>query len=235
MASISKTQVNRLGDRLRKGEDSDDDLSLLEAYRASFADAYEEVAATIRRATALDPTGRPEKTRFSIIQKLRRETTMQLSQMQDIAGCRVVVSNVMEQDRVVELLAGALARVRVYDRRKQPSHGYRAVHVIATALNKPVEIQVRTVLQDLWAQWSEVFADRIDGRIKYGGGNRAIQDILSRYSGYVANIEAGEGEHGGAELVRPGANPRLDDRKAQVRQSLDELKKIVESLPRRVN
>lgn len=223
MKSLSKTQVDQLGNRLRKGDISENDLRLLDAYRESFAEAYEEVLGTIRSSTGIAPTGRPAKTRFAIIEKLRREKTMQLSRVQDIAGCRIVVSDIQRQDEVVEQLKHAFGKVKVTDRRRKPSHGYRAVHVIATARNKSVEIQVRTELQDLWAQQSEVLADRVDARIKYGGGNPALQEILSLYSGYVADVETVEGERGS------------DDRKADLRQSLDELTKIFQTMPRRVN
>jgi GTP pyrophosphokinase len=243
VTSTSKTQIDRLGERLKKGQVSEDDLRQLDSYRESFAEAYEEVLATVRQVLAavrssadLDLTGRDRKTRFSIIEKLRREKTMKLSQMQDIAGCRFVVADIPEQDRVVERLSRAFAtKPKVIDRRQQPSHGYRAVHVIATARGKVVEIQVRTELQNQWAQLSEKVADRFDARIKYGAGNSGILDILSLYSGYVANVEAVEGERGGSKLLRPSANRELDNQKAQLRESLDELEKMFKVVPPRVN
>jgi len=45
---ISKTQIDRLGDRLRKGSVTDSDLRLLDQYRRSFSEAYEMVTAAIR-------------------------------------------------------------------------------------------------------------------------------------------------------------------------------------------
>ena len=120
MTSTSKTQIDLLGDRLRKGEVSDDDLGRLDDYRATFAEAYEEIVTTVRASTQLEPTGRPAKSTTSIIEKLRRET-IRLSQMQDIAGCRLVVKDIVEQDQVVEKLRTAFAKVVVVDRRKQPS------------------------------------------------------------------------------------------------------------------
>ncbi|HEV2233484.1 MAG TPA: hypothetical protein VGV68_08800 [Terriglobia bacterium] len=235
MTSISKSQIDQLGERLRKGEVSDDDLRRLDSYRESFAEAYHEVVAAVRTATGLEPTGRARKTPFSIIEKLRREKTMKLSQMQDVAGCRIVIADLPEQNRIVERLSGAFSKAKVIDRRQRPSHGYRAVHVIATAGGKIVEIQVRTELQNLWAQLSEVFADRIDARIKYGAGNRGIQDVLSRISESVANVEGVEGERGDNKPLRPNAGDELDDRKAQLRQSLREIKEIIEALPRKVS
>ena len=192
MTQASKAQIDRLGERLREGAVSENDLRELDAYRESFAEAYDEVIAKIRSATGFEPTGRPRKTPFSILDKLRREKTMKLSQMQDIAGCRVVVASIPKQDRFVEDLAHEFAKARVVDRRQRPSHGYRAVHVIVRVLDKAVEIQVRTELQNLWAQLSEVMSDVFDPTIKYGGGDANFQRALLLTSGYIANLEEWE-------------------------------------------
>jgi len=189
--ALSKTQVDRLGDRLRKGMTTEADFHQLDAYRRSFAEAYEEVVATIRDATQLGPTGRPAKSTTSIIEKLRRET-IRLSQMQDVAGCRLVVPNLVVQDQVVERLKSALPKAVVVDRRKQPSFSYRAVHVIATAGNKPIEIQVRTEFQHLWAQLSEKLSDIRDPAIKYGWGDSDAQNLLSGLSRVFAFLEERE-------------------------------------------
>ena len=189
MTSTSKTQVDKLGNRLRKGNITEDDLRQLDAYRRSFAGPYEEVIAMIRSATGLDPTGRPAKSTSSITEKLRRDETMRLTQMQDIAGCRLVVQDVLAQNRVVERLLAALPRAAVIDRRKWPSGDYRAVHIIAAAQNKPIEIQVRTELQHLWAQLSEKLADVLDPAIKYGLGDPDNQVWLSQISLIIARCE----------------------------------------------
>ena len=188
MTSISKTQTDRLGDRLRKGKVGDDDLRQLDDFRRSFAGAYEEVVAIVRKVAHLEPTGRPAKSTTSIIEKLRRET-IRLSQVQDIAGCRVVVQDVAAQDSAVAQLKARLPNAVVVDRRKQPSHGYRAVHIIATAKGKPVEIQVRTELQHLWAQLSEKLSDLIDPAIKYGGGTPEARAVMSMGSEHIAELE----------------------------------------------
>jgi ppGpp synthetase/RelA/SpoT-type nucleotidyltranferase len=188
VTSTSKTQTDQLGDRLRKGEVSDEDVGLLESYRSSFEEAYEEVVACIQNATQLEPTGRRAKSTSSIIEKLRRET-IRLSQMQDIAGCRLVVRDVLVQDKVVDQISRKLAKAVVIDRRKQPSYGYRAVHIIATARNRPIEIQVRTELQHLWAQLSEKLSDARGSAIKYGGGDPETRRLLSTLSRTVEDVE----------------------------------------------
>ena len=98
-------------------------------YRRSFAESYEDVVGRIRDQLGLEPSGRPTKSTASVIEKLRREKT-KLSRMQDIAGCRVIVKDLLTQDEVVEKLKSAFDKLKPVDRRERPSHGYRAVHVI---------------------------------------------------------------------------------------------------------
>jgi len=189
--TISKTQIDRLGERLRTGEPTDTDLRELDRYRRSCRPAYDEVVRRIRADLNVTPSGRPEKTTLSIIDKLRRES-IRLTQMQDVAGCRIVVPNTADQDRVVDGLRRCFPTHRVEDRRRKPSYGYRAVHVIIREHDRAVEIQVRTAWQHLWAQYSENLSDWVDPTIKYGGGPKAIVEGLLRASELIARIESGQ-------------------------------------------
>ena len=98
--SLSKTQIDKLGDRLRKGDISEADLRMVDDYRRSFSEAYEFVFGAIRSELGLEPTGRPAKSTSSITEKLLRES-IRLSQIQDIAGCRLVVPGIEEQDELL--------------------------------------------------------------------------------------------------------------------------------------
>jgi hypothetical protein len=49
MTELSKTQIDKLGERLRKGNVTEDDLRLLDEYRLSFSEAYEFVVGNPRR------------------------------------------------------------------------------------------------------------------------------------------------------------------------------------------
>jgi putative GTP pyrophosphokinase len=190
---MSKTQIDRLGDRLRKGDITEDDLRLLDSYRRSFSDGYENVVRQIRDQLDLEPTGRPAKSTTSIIDKLQRES-IRLSQMQDIAGCRLTVTDITAQDEVVAQLKTVFKKVTVVDRRQHPSHGYRAVHVIVDHSGKFVEVQIRTSLQHLWAELSEKLSDVVDGAIKYGGGEKNIISILTRISNSILDLETAEAD-----------------------------------------
>ena len=223
MSDLSKTQVDRLGDRLRKGNISEADLKMLDDYRKSFSLAYGQVIKAIENFN-LKQTGRPAKSTTSIIDKLHRES-IRLSQIQDIAGCRIVVENVQEQNRVVEHIRTAFSSLVIADRRLQPSYGYRAVHLIVKMNKRLIEIQVRTTLQHEWAELSEKFSDKIDPLIKYGGGNEEIQKFLLGLSRHFKKLEDMESAIGGfsADIVDESQASVLRNRRG----ALEKMKKEI--------
>ena len=109
VAILSKTQIDKLGERLKSGSPDEADLRELDEYRRSFGAGYEHVVGLVRGRLRLEPTGRPAKSTSSIVDKLRRES-IRLTQIQDIAGCRIeatyavvmrllrLVSNLVKQD-----------------------------------------------------------------------------------------------------------------------------------------
>jgi hypothetical protein len=136
----------------------------------------------------LSPTQRPAKTLQSIVDKLPRQSTS-LAQVQDIAGCKVVVPGIPDQDALTAALRGRVADHREYDRRDQSSHGYRAVHFVARVDGRRVEVQVRTELQHLWAQLSELAAQERGHELKYGEGDPGALRLLMDYSNAIARLE----------------------------------------------
>jgi ppGpp synthetase/RelA/SpoT-type nucleotidyltranferase len=191
MAELSRSQIDKLGRRLRRAGPnnlSDEERDLLERLVAAHGTVLATVQLRLAKELGLPVTSRT-KTTGTLVEKLQRSPSMALSRMQDIAGARLVAEmNRTEQDqlvaRIVELFPGA----DVKDRRAEPSHGYRAVHVIVEVDQRLVEIQVRTVLQDLWAQVVERLADRWGRGIRYGdlpndpdaevGGGNTRRDVI---------------------------------------------------------
>lgn len=167
---MSRTAVDKLGKRLATaGDVSDDDLDLLLEVLTAYQAALHE---TQQRLTNLgyNPTSRT-KTTSVLVDKLRREHSS-LKSVQDIAGTRIICADRDEQDEVVNAVVACFAdsakAPKIKDRRDEPSHGYRAVHVIVTVQDLPVEIQVRTERQDTWAQIVESLGDRWGRQIRYG-------------------------------------------------------------------
>lgn len=221
---MTKNQIDRLGVRLRAGDVSETDLRLLDEYRRSFADAYDTVMGRLRDEFGLEPTGRAAKTNFAIVGKLRRES-VRLSQIQDIAGCRIVVHDTPAQDEIVATLASAFEAVTVIDRRQRPSHGYRAVHLVVADGGVAVEIQVRTTAQQLWAEISEKLSDRFGIEVKYGGGGENVRAVLDPASDSVKAI-------GRAEAGLAQARRQIDTSpaSAEVQKQIDDVDRTLDSV-----
>jgi len=96
------------------------------------------------------------------------------------------------QDKAVRRLEELFPNSNLKDRRKMPSHGYRAVHVIVPHSNKLVEIQIRTSLQQSWAELSEKVSDVVDPLIKYGAGDEEARFVLNSLSRVIEKYETSE-------------------------------------------
>lgn len=205
---ISKTALDRLGVRLAAGDSvSEEDLAAL----AQVIDAYQDVLNGVKHQLSelgFSATTRM-KTTGTLVDKLRRETA-RLSQVQDLAGARIVVPDRAAQDKATSKLRATFESAgcpcRIIDRREHPSHGYRAVHLVIQVDKVPVEIQVRTDLQDSWAQLLERLADIWGRGIRYGEepeapdtqlaaaapleSRREVISILMQVSDIAAQLEA---------------------------------------------
>ena len=162
-------QIVQLGERLRdSAEPADGDLKLLEGLLLIYDAALREMAERLR-SVGLEPTTRLTTT-GTIIEKLRRERHLTLRSIRDLAGARVVKRMTLdEQDAIATQVQALCPESRLIDRRTNPSHGYRAVHVGARIRDCPVEIQIRTIYQDGWAQLTESLGDDWGRAIRYGG------------------------------------------------------------------
>src|SRR6266540_278488 len=155
---MTKSQINKLGDHLRHEPLDEVKLARLQEFRARFSAPMLKVQTALSERMALETTARL-KTVNTTIGKLRRDQT-RLAEVQDIAGVRIVGDWTLdEQDAIVAQIVELFPGARVHDRRRSPSHGYRAVHVISVVDDCSVEIQVRTHVQDGWAQTMEKLAD----------------------------------------------------------------------------
>lgn len=208
---LGTSAIDRLGDRLRQSEViAPTDLEMLQQLRYDFDAA---MAAVQSRLTDLVPDSRPTsrlKTVQTLVGKLRQLETMNLSQVQDVAGVRIVRDmTLVEQDGLVGRIVAAFDGTKTFDRRAKPSFGYRAVHVVAKVDGRLVEIQVRTQLQDRWAQILERLADHWGRHIRYGEApiepwtrvgpmDRAVVvDLARRLSPLIASCEESEARVGG--------------------------------------
>lgn len=161
---------------------------MLSEYQAEFEAAYAHVERILTEKLYLTITGRPAKSNISIIEKLQRIKS-RLSQIQDIAGCRAIVSSLTEQDDVVRAAQEWLPSVVVDDKRESPTHGYRAVHLLVTHNGRCVEVQIRTRIQHFWASISEKLSDTYGQEIKYGFGNVDVLRHLMNLSNVARRFD----------------------------------------------
>ena len=189
---MTKSQANKLGERLRaQGQPDADALARLQEFRAEYDRPMLAVQAALSQTLGLKATSRL-KTVNTIVEKLRREKT-RLAEMQDIAGLRLVEEmGLAQQDALVEKIVGLYPGARVVDRRAKPNHGYRAMHVVALVDAKLVEIQVRTNLQDLWAQAMEKLADELGREIRYGGAPKSGREEVVALHQISSDVDAVE-------------------------------------------
>jgi len=194
----SKTQVNKAGKLLRNWfsgrsvllspSETDHAFDVITAYRRQWVDPprpyttlYARLFEQAREAGPEHVVGRRLKRVDRIVRKLVRHPRMALTKMEDIAGCRLVVPDLPALELATELMsdrwAGQIARVRDYVSSPKAT-GYRAVHLTVISHGLPVEVQLRTRRQQLWAAHVEFLEDRDGTLLKDGDGSAATLDQL---------------------------------------------------------
>ncbi len=120
---------------------------------------------------------------------------MQLSTMQDIGGCRVVVSNLKNVYRLIKILVkNDLFELR-NDYIKTPKEdGYRSIHLIGKFENssgdlRSIELQVRTDIQHSWATAIEIIDLFTKQSIKSNNGKVIWKDFFKYTSEQFAILE----------------------------------------------
>jgi len=144
----------------------------------------------------------------SIIKKLQRvyqgdKATMKLSQMQDIAGCRVVMPTIKQARELYEkdYLKGHIKHPKINEKDYMlipKQDGYRSIHLIYRYNSDKgkkeyngllVEIQIRSKLQHLWATAIEIVDFFTKQAIKSNEGQKEWVDFFKLVSSAFAIIE----------------------------------------------
>jgi putative GTP pyrophosphokinase len=127
----------------------------------------------------------------TILDKLRREPSLSLPNMQDIAGVRAVLNSIDEVRRVQARLTRNRPPVRISDYITSPREsGYRGVHVVVTYNGRLVEVQLRTRVMHDWAVTVERLSSRMGSNLK-GDGDHVVQAFLAAVSEAMALEELG--------------------------------------------
>lgn len=84
-----------------------------------------------------------------------------------------------------------IIRVRDYIADPKPS-GYRALHLIVSRGGHPIEVQLRTTLQDAWANQVEDDGRQIGVGLKFGAGAAEIHGYYVAIADVFAFLDRGE-------------------------------------------
>ncbi|MEE8725486.1 MAG: hypothetical protein SOI15_05380 [Bifidobacterium crudilactis] len=120
-------------------------------------------------STSIDTSFRV-KTIDTLRGKLKRQSTYSINRIHDVMGVRLVGKmSLSEQDMLANSLAKLFDNAEISDMRETGHSGYRAVHLAIILPNSVcAEVQIRTTLQDEWANCYELAADIFGRRIRYG-------------------------------------------------------------------
>lgn len=181
-------------------------VAVLFDWRSGFSEPLTKTVMGVRSflttATGLGPHGRVGqrlKRHDRIVEKLVRLPTLRLSQMEDVAGCRVVLDDIAQLRRLEDHVVSSwkVRRTDDYVAHPKPS-GYRAVHVVVDRDDRQVEVQLRIRAHHAWAQMVDEIA-LLGGalhRVKDGVGPdevleplREMAEVLDEMSG-DASVDA---------------------------------------------
>ena len=212
----SKSEINHAGDVLITENSSEEQINeardILDNWRAIHAYPMHIFKKRLKdKALLVDKnalTVQRLKRVPAIIKKLQRKygghpPTMKLSQMQDIGGCRAVLTNVNLVKQLCDkyYLKGDMKhkRVNIKDYIANPkSDGYRSIHLIYRYSSDKgkkeyngllVEVQIRSKLQHLWATAIETVDFYTRQAIKSSEGQEEWMEFFRLVSSAFARIE----------------------------------------------
>ncbi|MGH9916419.1 MAG: RelA/SpoT domain-containing protein, partial [Pyrinomonadaceae bacterium] len=205
----SRERVNDAGRVLVRGPDDLDGYlqahAVMSNWRASHQFPLNTFKINLRdRARSVDDNAfvaQRLKRATSIIAKLSRFPNMRLTQMQDIGGCRAVLSSLEQAIQLRDAIKGSRIKHRLVNEKDYISHpkadGYRGIHLVyryvsdrkETYNNHSIEIQIRTNLQHAWATAVETMGTLLGQGLKADQGEQVWLDFFALVSTAFARRE----------------------------------------------
>lgn len=235
---FSKTKVDKSGEALKKDglskREREPHLKVLSNWRSFHMMPLDTFARVLKkRVKRINPTNGIVAQRLkrtpSILLKLKNHGTMRLSTMQDIGGLRAILANTKEVYELVEVYSRAKSRHKRFsldDYIYRPKRdGYRGVHLVYKLSSEPsifLEIQVRSVLQHIWATAVEVFGTLKNSSFKSGFGDKDWLEFFKFLSSCFALKE-------GTSVLKEHEHLSIEEITREVKRHIEELK-VIEQL-----
>ena len=201
----SRNQIIKAGKTIKKDctpEEREFALKVIDNWRASHAFPLQIIYMHLKRM-ALTNQGIVVAQRLkrldSIVNKLKREPSMSLWNIQDLGGCRFIVNTIEDVYNYYHTYRDSRVRhkfIKEYDYIQSPkTSGYRSLHVVYEYhsdtkqeynKNMLIEIQFRTHLQHLWATAVETMGIFTNQAIKSGKGSIDVSRFFALTSSLFA-------------------------------------------------
>lgn len=206
----SKSRVNRAGDNIRNGTDTQEDLKVIEEWRAAHRgvlNTFQAILRTRTKGTKVTVAQR-HKRKNTIFDKLQRLPSMQLARMDDVAGCRLIFRSIKDLNKFRNNFHQAKFN---HKKRNDPNKynyieapkntGYRGIHdVYEYDVNSEsgkilaglyIEIQYRTLVQHAWATAVEVVGFITESQPKFQQGDQRYEHEMALASEILARAHEG--------------------------------------------
>ncbi|KPW99845.1 RelA/SpoT domain-containing protein [Pseudomonas syringae] len=201
----SKTRVNAAGRTIRDRCASPEDIRVIDEWRAAHRIVLNTFQASLRTRTRGKQVvvAQRHKRKNTIFDKLLRLPKMELSRMDDVAGCRLIFRSI---DDLYEFRED-FHRARFKHKRKNDTDkyhyikspkptGYRGIHDVYTYDVRSkngdqyrgllLEIQYRTLVQHAWATAVEVIGFITESQPKFQQGDKRYEQCMALASEILA-------------------------------------------------
>ncbi len=203
----SKKRVTKAGDAIRSEGQTQEDLFVIEEWRAAHRGVLNTFQAILRSRTKgrKISVAQRHKRRNTIFNKLLRFPGMQLARMDDVAGCRLIFRNINELEEFRKDFHQARFKHKIrheadkynYIQKPKPT-GYRGIHdVYEYNVNSEtgkdltglyIEIQYRTLVQHAWATAVEVVGSITESQPKFQQGDNRYATAMALASEILARV-----------------------------------------------
>lgn len=209
ISPYTKGEVNRAGRVLASTNSTADErvhaIEVMSTWRAAHAYPMHALLIMLRRKSAdIDDCAnvvQRHKRAPSIIEKLSRFPEMELGRMQDIGGCRAILTDVEDVERLSDHIQQSRIHHklhRIYDYITEPKDsGYRGIHLVykyygaKTEYNGYfVELQLRSKIQHAWSTAVEIVDTFTRQSLKSGVGQPKWKKFFRIASAEFAKLEA---------------------------------------------
>jgi len=198
---LSRSRIDKAGQALAKAKyrDEAEFIELEEAFdEYRIGDLQLELQHLLTNYGAPYYIAQRLKRKPQIVRKLNR-LSVRLTQLQDIGGCRIIVQNNADVDKLHNYLIAKVEAQHVFTIQRSTDYrdqgrddtGYRALHVMLKRAGVHLELQIRSRIQHYWSESIERTSVIYGYHLKENEGDPQVIGYFKNLSDVFFEIEAG--------------------------------------------